>query len=136
VLKILRKTLAASLFGASACAASLTALTATPVLAQDNPFGDNSERIIVSAPRERVARSRLGGPIVDVSLSRTLRVDDLDLNTSDGMDRLRWRVSFTARTLCDRLDRFYPIAVDGSPPCYRQAVRQAMASVGVSVAEF
>jgi UrcA family protein len=129
VLKILRKTLAASLFGASACAASLTA---TPVLAQDNPFGDNSERIIVTAPREPVSRSRLGGPIVDVSLTRDVRVDDLDLNTSDGMDRLRWRVSFTARTLCRRLEMFYPVAADGSPPCYRQAVRQAMASVGAS----
>ena len=129
MLKILRKTLAASLFGASACAASLTA---TPVLAQDNPFGDDSERIIVTAPREPLARSRLGGPIVDVSLSRNVRVDDLDLNTSDGMDRLRSRVSFTASTLCRRLDMFYPVAADGSPPCFRRAVDLAMASVGAT----
>jgi UrcA family protein len=128
VLKILRKTLVASLFGASACAASLTA---TPVLAQDNPFGDNSERITVTAPREPVARSRIGGPIVDVSLTRNVRVDDLDLNTTDGRDALRSRVSFTARTLCDRLDRFYPITAEGSPPCYRQAVEQALSSVNL-----
>ncbi len=125
MLKILRKTLAASLFGATACAIS------TPILAQENPFDGSSETIIVTAPREPIARSRIGGPIIDVSLSRDVRVDDLDLNTSDGVDRLRSRVSFTARTLCDRLDRFYPITAENSPPCYRQAVRQAMASVGV-----
>ena len=131
MLKILRKTLAASLFGASACCAA--SLTTTPVLAQDyNPFTDNSERIIVTAPRAPVTRSRLGGPIVDVSLSRTVRIDDLDLNTSDGMDRLRSRVSFTARTLCDRLDRFYPIATDDSPPCFRTAVREAFASINLT----
>lgn len=130
MLKILQKTFAASLFGVTACA---VCLTASPVLAQDdNPFGDEGERIIVTAPRAPVARSRIGGPIVDVSVSRNLRIDDLDLNTSNGMDRLRWRVSFTARTLCDRLDRFYPIAADGSPPCYQNAVRGALASLNVS----
>ena len=129
MLKNLRRTYAAALFGTAACAACLSA---SPVLAQSNPFGDDTEQVIVSAPRTPAATrgARLGGEVVDVSISRTVRVDDLNLGTSDGMDALRSRVSMTASQLCNRLDRLYPVTTDDSPPCFRQAVRQAMASAG------
>ena len=32
----------------------------------------------------------------------------------------------TARTLCNKIDRMYPVSADNSPDCYRTAVNNAM----------
>lgn len=122
----LQRTLVATLFGATACAA----LVPSPVLAQvDNVFSNpDSEQVVVSAPRPGRASGTIGGQIVDVSLSRTVRYDDLDLRTVDGMDRLRSRVNTTARVLCDRLDTLFPISTDDSPDCFRSAVDLAVST--------
>lgn len=126
MLKNLRRTFTAALFGATAC----TAFLPSPVLAQDFGLASNpdSEQVIVSAPRPGRASGPLGGQIVDVALSRAVRYDDLDLKTVDGMDRLRWRVSSTAHILCDRLDTLFPVATDDSPNCFKQAVSDAVST--------
>lgn len=84
------------------------------------------DEIVIYAPRHhRVERGDLGGPIEDVSLSKGVRYDDLDLTTDWGIRKLHDRIAFTARELCRRLDMTHPIAVSDSPPCYRTAMEQA-----------
>ena len=89
------------------------------------------ENVIVVAPP--IGRNRFGAPIVDVSVSRTIRLDDLDLKTDRGMRRLSNRIQFTATALCNWLNAMYPINNDQSDSgpwvqasgCYRNAVRNA-----------
>jgi UrcA family protein len=87
----------------------------------------STEEVIVTAPRPRFEpRSEIGAPIENVSLSRDVRYDDLDLTTPEGARELRERIRFTAQQECRQLDTMYPIAADGSPPCYRTAVEDGM----------
>ena len=94
-----------------------------PPPAYDNNAADE---IVIYAPRHRhVERGELGGPIEDVSLSKGVRYDDLNLTSDWGIRKLHDRISFTAHELCRRLDVTHPIAVSDSPPCYRTAMEQA-----------
>ena len=113
----------------------------------DRGYSSQTEEVIVTAPRYRAeSRGHLGGPIVDVSYSRAVRVDDLDLNTSWGRRELLSRVRVTAKSLCDRLDRFYPVGVEdggysggygtGNRACFERAVDRAMGSVDVASAHY
>lgn len=85
---------------------------------------------IVSPP---IGRNWFGAPIVDVSISRGIRTDDLDLRTDDGVAQLRGRVFAAAGALCRWMNAMYPIDQNRqSGPwlqasgCYRDAVRNAM----------
>ncbi len=151
----LRHTLAAVLLAAAAPLG--LAVTASPVAAQsygfDNDYNDDSgyaapapgtEEVIVTAPRYRApARGHLGGDIVNVRMSREVRVDDLDLDSYEGRHELLTRVRSTAQRLCDRLDRFYPVGVEdsgytgaygtGTRGCVRQAVARAMDQADVAI---
>jgi UrcA family protein len=117
-------------------AAALGALAlASPATAQDygrdagpDYQGGPTEEVVVTAPRyrPREERSAIGAPIVNVSLSGEVSYDDLDLRTSWGVRELRARIRYVARDLCRRMDLRFPIAADGSPPCYRLAYDRAM----------
>lgn len=107
------------------------AFTAPAARAQD-AYGYNDaaysgpERVIVEAPRYPSMHGYLGGKIVEVSMSREVRIDDLDLRSAWGRRELRTRIDTTAAEICSNLTRMYPIGVTGSPPCYEQAVERAM----------
>ena len=136
------------LFAASSALALV--FSASPVFAQNYGYDDDNgyvvpapgtEEVIVTAPRyHEPQRGHLGGDIVDVSYSRTVRADDLDLNTRWGRHELFDRVRVTAQTLCNRLDRFYPVGVEDSSysggndsrACVHDAVARAMDSVEVA----
>jgi UrcA family protein len=102
--------------------------------------GEPVETVIVPAPRYyepnyyREERGRLNGDIVNVSLSSEVRFDDLDLRTRWGVDELRSRIRLSARDVCDQLERRYPVAADNSPPCYREAVEDAMDQADAAIA--
>jgi UrcA family protein len=127
----------------STCSAILAAttigltLSATPVAAQDYrdaAYENSMERVIITAPRPPQDRSAIGAPIVDVAISREIRIDDLDLRTGWGVRVLERRVSDAARDLCQRLDLRYPIATSDSPPCYEAAYEDAMAQADAAIA--
>ncbi|HKD23544.1 MAG TPA: UrcA family protein [Rhizomicrobium sp.] len=90
------------------------------------------ENVIVSAPP--VGRSYIGAAIRNVSVSRTVRTDDLDLRTEEGAQQLRNRVFFTADSLCHWLNAMNPIDAEGwssgmwprDSRCYRDAVQGGM----------
>jgi UrcA family protein len=86
------------------------------------------EEVIVTPPPYVRQRSAIGAPIIDASLSRPVRMDDLDLRTDWGARELRSRISYTARTLCRQLDTMYPVSYDGgtSQDCYRDAFAGGM----------
>jgi UrcA family protein len=120
-----------------AAATGALMLSATPVVAQDYRSGvydDSMERVIITAPRPPHERSAIGAPIVDVAISREIRVDDLDLRTGYGVRMLERRVSDTAHDLCRRLDMRYPIATSDSPPCFEAAYDDAMAQADAAIA--
>jgi UrcA family protein len=112
-------------------------LGTAPVSAQDYRtvvYDDPTEHVTVTAPRPPQDRSTIGAPIVDVALSREVRIDDLDLRTGYGVRVLERRVSAMAQALCRRLDLRYPIATSDSPPCYEAAYDDAMAQADEAIA--
>jgi UrcA family protein len=123
----------------SAFLTALLAASALPAAAQDYRYEQTSydngpgEVVEVIVPRHRAERSVIGAPIEDVALSSAVRFDDLDLTTSWGAHALRERVRETARTLCRKLDVRYPISVSGDPPCYDEALRDAMAQADAAI---
>lgn len=89
--------------------------------------GNAPEDVEVYGPRLHVERGPLNGPLDTVAMSQAVHFDDLDLRTAWGAHELRSRIRFTARMLCRDLDEAYPYPpADGSPPCYRTAVENAM----------
>lgn len=100
---------------------------------QDSTDNPGMEHVIVTAPPYYGERGHLGGPIIDVSMSREVRVDDLDLRSPFGRHELRSRIRVTAAEICDQLSRRYPVGVSGSPPCYEQAVARAMHLADVAI---
>jgi UrcA family protein len=111
-------------------------LIASSAGAQDYPpppdapyYGTPNEEVIVRAPPYVQHRSAIGAPIEDVAVSREVVIGDLDLRTGWGVHELRSRISFTATTLCNRLNAMYPVSADNSSDrdCYRNAMRDAMA---------
>lgn len=110
-------------------------LAAIPAHAQDDGYYDNGygaassyedEGVTVTAPRH-VGRSAIGADIDLVSASRTVRYDDLDVDTGYGAHLLKARIERAARDACDQLDRDYPDAADGDGhDCYSDAVRDGL----------
>jgi UrcA family protein len=129
------------------------ALTAQRTDAQDNranatpgPAASDQENVVVGPPDNTfivsppLGRSWIGAPIVDVSISRTIRMDDLDLRTDDGVRQLRGRVFAAAGALCRWMNAMYPIDHDRNSgpwlqasPCYRNAVRNAMRQANAAI---
>jgi len=119
------------LLAACALGAMLAASSAT---AQDYDSPDNDaavyqngrEQVEVFAPRYHARRSAIGAEIRDVSLSREVRFDDLDLRSARGARELRARIRYTAGTLCRKLEVRFPVTAEDSPPCFQTAVARAM----------
>ena len=93
---------------------------------------------IVYGPHREGERSAIGAPIEDVSISRPVRYDDLDLRTDRGVHELKRRILHTADGLCRRLDvvypgRFYPPTSDNLP-CRQTVIEDAMEQADAAIA--
>lgn len=84
---------------------------------------------VTSARVVTVGRSQIGGPKQEISLTRGVIADDLDLATPEGMAALETRVQQMADTLCAELDRLYPMEEPEARTCARDAVRRTMSGV-------
>jgi UrcA family protein len=129
--------------GALLVAGALALLLGAPAaVAQDYaPYRDgpgyygNPPRESVEVIAPRYPRYAPGGARIDqVSLSREVRAYDLDLRTPWGADELRSRIRFTARVLCERIDRNFATVDDGRS-CYYEAVDRAMEQADAAIAE-
>ena len=89
-------------------------------------YGNSStETIEVYAPRLRIDRTPMNGPVQKISFSRHVRYDDLDLRTADGARELRLRIRDTARDICEQLAAAYPIPEAPGTSCYKTALEDA-----------
>jgi UrcA family protein len=98
---------------------------------EENVTANPPDNVFIVSPP--IGRNWFGAPIVDVSISRGIRTDDLNLRTDDGVRQLRGRVFAAAGALCRWMNAMYPIDQNrNSGPwlqasgCYRDAVRNAM----------
>lgn len=91
-----------------------------------------NEEVIVTAPRLHFREQGSGLRALDfppekVSLSTTVRFDDLDLTSWQGVSELRRRVRHAARAVCGELYEAYPFErLTTSTPCYRDAVENGL----------
>ena len=83
------------------------------------------EEVTIMSPH-RAARSAIGAPIEDVSMSAPVGIGDLNLHTGEGVYTMRQRVKYTAHTMCNRLAFRYPIGYPDTDRCYRRAIERAM----------
>ena len=127
----------AALVGATALALALTAANAQDYgRYSDEPgsYRDSTETVEVIAPRF-VPRTARGGEIIQVSLSKRIRTDDLDLRAAWGARELRSRVRFAARVQCEKLERRFATLNDDDPSCYRMAIAQGMDQADAAIAD-
>jgi len=119
-------------------AAAAALLTALPAQAQDRT-GDVAqingapERVEVIMPTGE--RSEIGAPIDQLSISRGVRVDDLNLASRMGARELRERVRQTAWQLCNRHDVDASFVTTNPQSCYSAAVTDAMNQVDAAIAQ-
>ncbi len=96
------------------------------------------EEVTVYGPHRGEERSGIGAPIENLSISRPVRTDDLDLRTEWGANTLRQRIVYTADRLCRELDAVYPDGfyppTSDSPPCRRTAIEDAMDQADAAIA--
>jgi len=80
--------------------------------------------VTVTAPRI-IGREANGTPIERVSMSATVKVTDLDLNTAQGVGELNSRVRDVAASLCKTLEADYPIGSPEYTACVKEAIKVA-----------
>lgn len=132
-------------FSLSALPAVLALGIASPVSAQPYDQGPGYERanrideIEVIGRRPTHQRSAIGAPIENLSLTREVRYDDLDLRTHWGAHELRERIVYAANEACRALDRRYPEMnypkTEDSPPCVRTAIDRAMDQADAAISD-
>lgn len=126
---------------AIAAAASALTFAMSPSFAEktaETALYANEEEEIVIYPygvrRESIGRSPLGARVEEISLSRIVSADGLDLRYDGDVDELRRRISYTAQLVCDELDaelRGHSMTTDRQ--CVRDAVRDAEPQVDALV---
>jgi UrcA family protein len=122
----------------AALAASVGAIVAsTAASAQDYDRGgasDTTETIRVYAPRAlRVERQPQNGPVEKISMSRSVRYDDLDLRTRFGAHELRMRVDKAAADICSQLSDINRVPEQPGTSCYQSARQDALLRANAAI---
>jgi len=108
----------------SAVAAGAACL-AIPAMAEDE--NAPSETVIVTAPRFHVdGATRMNTMPERVSLSTSVRYDDLDLTSREDAYVLRGRIREAARSVCAELRDAYPFRPLNGTSCYRDALENGL----------
>jgi UrcA family protein len=111
-----------------AAIAGALVLGASAAAAQDyDRDRDTTETIRVYAPRHfAVERRPMNGPVQKISLSRSVRYDDLDLRTRTGAHELRMRVNAAAADVCSQLADISRIPEQPGTSCFTAAKQDAL----------
>jgi len=124
---------------AGACGLAASAASAQPYdpYADRTPYsGGPTETVTVIGPHFHADSTPLNGPLEKVSLSSSVRYDDLDIATRRGARELRRRVYREAEEVCDRLADVYPVyEMTSSTPCFKSAVDDAMVKADAAIAD-
>ncbi len=75
-----------------------------------------------------------GAQLVDISISQTISISDLDLSRKVDVATLTERIETLALSLCRAIDESYPLLASAHKrkSCARRAVREALAQVTVA----
>jgi len=105
--------------------------------AQGTPYSNGpTESVEVIGPRFHADTTRLNAPLERVSLSSSVRYDDLDIATRGGAHALRWRIWNRAHEVCDRLSEVYPVyEMTTAKSCVKTAYEDAMVKAYRAIAD-
>jgi UrcA family protein len=99
-----------------------------------NGTSDTTETIRVYAPHAlRVERQPHNGPVEKISLSRSVRYDDLDLRTRFGAHELRVRVGRAAADICSQLSDINRVPEQPGTSCYQSARQDALLRANAAI---
>jgi UrcA family protein len=117
-----------NLYKAALLASTIGLGCAIPALAQDY-YSDTAyeprESVIVIAPQIRVERYGINAPD-KVSLSVSVRYDDLDLRNGEDAAELRGRIRDAAHNVCDQLQDAYRIPQLPETSCYNSTAKAGL----------
>jgi len=132
------------------CGAAVFALSVGSAVAQnygsysDVAYQSPSETIEVTAPRfhSEVTAPRfhsdtqkLNGPLEKVSLSSSVRYDDLNLRSRSGARELRARIRDAAGQTCAQLADAYPVREAIGTSCYKTALENGLVRANEVIAD-
>lgn len=121
----LTRTLACALISIGLCAA-------TAALADNELATIKVEASVIS--KKVIETSASGIPTEEVSVTRWVGYEDLDLKTHAGATELKRRVEESARLACKQLDELYPLEQSEAPTCERDATAAAQEQVDKALA--
>ena len=94
-----------------------------------------AEFIVSSARPSGFSNSSLIGATDEIiSVSQRVSYADLNLATTSGSREMEARVRNTAKALCDKLERKYPLSAVAVETCVRDTVNKGMADVRTAIA--
>jgi UrcA family protein len=102
---------------------------------EETAYNLPDENVEVTVPRYAPQRSPLGAPYRLISMSKGVYIGDLDLRSRHDVRVMRDRISYTARSMCRRLDALYPVTAPGSPGCYTTAMNDALYQANIAIAQ-
>jgi len=91
--------------------------------------GARADEVTVTGSRFQevpVGINYTGIPIKDISLSATVKMADLDLNTTAGRAELDRRILAAARSACGEIGGMYPVSKPEGDACARSAAERSM----------
>jgi UrcA family protein len=95
-----------------------------------------TEFVVSSARLSASARSSFIGASDEViSISQRVSYADLNLATASGSREMEARVRNTAKALCEKLEREYPLSGTTTQSCVRNTVSKGLADVRTATAE-
>jgi len=81
------------------------------------------------ARSQKVAQTRYGVPVREITIVSSVSYADLDLATPQGVKELEKRVRETATSSCKEMDVKFPVEGYGQDECIKNAVDGAMSQV-------
>lgn len=126
--------LTAKLKLAAIAGAAIVAASAAVAQDYDRDRDSTTETIRVYAPRHFTVDRRPGnGPVQKISLSRSVRFDDLDLRTGSGARELRARVSAAASEVCTQLADVSRVPEQPGTSCFKEAKQDALVRADAAI---
>jgi len=81
------------------------------------------------ARSQKVAQTRYGVPVREITIASSVSYADLDLATPKGIKELEKRIRETATSSCKEMDVKFPVEGYGQDECIKNAVDGAMSQV-------
>jgi UrcA family protein len=96
---------------------------------------DSMEVVTVEAARtQKVAQTRHGVPVREITIVSRVSYADLDLKTQQGAAELEKRIHETATSSCKEMDVKFPVEGYGEADCIKRAVDGAMSQANKIIA--